>query len=95
MKAGCLSPVVKELSGQRIKKEIVLCLYNKNLQIASCRFVGFRARWNNEIFKSDLMYAIVFPASQSSLRWLCYIGFDDNKSSGRVLSLIKICESIL
>lgn len=95
MKAGCLSPVVKELSGQRIKKEIVLCLYNKNLQIASYRFVGFRARWNNEIFKSDLMYAIVLPATQSSLRWLCYIGFDDNKSSGRVLSLIKICESIL
>jgi len=36
-------------------KEIALRLYNKNLQIASYRFVGFKARWDNEIFKSDLM----------------------------------------
>lgn len=95
MKAGCLSPAIKELSGKTIQKERVSCLNNKNLQITSYRSVGFRVRWGNEILTCDLLYVIVLPVSQSSLRRLYYIGFDGNKSSGRGSSFIKIRESVL
>lgn len=76
------------------ERKSVMTLY-KNLQITFWRFVGLKARGDNEIFRCDLMHVIILPTSRPPRCWLRYLVFDGNKSSGGAASPVKIRDSIL